>query len=120
RIDQASNTTALKSMLLKNSIRHAKAQAARIIHRTVVQPEVHSALLESIFRTKVPDVTIDHVTRLNRCPRAVAADHRPRRESLCHFYFELCISDHLHSNRLIAAQNIHAVDTRLEQIEIAL
>src|SRR5688500_14301886 len=71
-IDQACNASALELMLIKYQIGSSKTQTAPVGVRPTWQPEINTALLESVFRSIITRIAADHVKRLNGCTRAVA------------------------------------------------
>src|SRR5215207_1614896 len=119
-IDQAGNATALELMLIKYQTGSSKTQTAPVGVCPTRQPEIDAALLESVFRTIVACVAADHVERLNGCTRAIAAYNCTSIKCISHLRFEGCIGNHLHGNRLVTAEDVHAIQLRGEQIKITL
>src|SRR5688572_22245505 len=119
-IDKACNAPALELMLIKYYIGNPKDQAASVGIRAAWQPEIDTALLESIFRTIVASVAADHIERLNCCARAITTDHRARIKCISHARLERCVGNHLHCDGLIAAKDVHAIHIWDEEIKVAL
>src|SRR6266511_829900 len=119
-INQARNASALELMLIKYCIRDPETQASVVRINPTWQPEIDTALLESVLRTVVAGVAADHVERFNRGPSTVATDDRTSIERSCHFLFKWSVSNDLHGNGLITTEDIHSIQFEREQIEIAL
>ena len=118
RVDQACDAPTLELMLIKDCSGHPKTQTAPVGIRTARQPEIDTALLESVFGTVVARVAADHVERFNCRAGAIAAYCCTSVECISHLRFKWSVGNHLHRNGLIAAQDVHAIQFSGEQIKI--
>src|SRR5215216_3122739 len=117
-VDQTCDAPALELMLIEYGAGHPKAQAAPVQIRAAWPPDIDTALLESIFRAIVTGVTADHVERLHSRARAVPTDDRAGVEGSSHARFKWRVGNYQHSNGLVTAENIHAIQFRGEQIKV--
>ncbi len=117
-VDETCDAPTLKLMLIEHGSGHPKAQAAPVRVRAAGQPEIDTALLESIFRTVAAGVAANHVERLNGSTRAVPTHDRAGVEGSRHLRFEWGVGNDLHRNGLIASEDVHAIQFNGEQGKI--
>ncbi len=103
-------------MLIDDGLLQAKDQSARLRLIAAI-PQIERVLVQPVPGEVVAHIATDHVARDDGRPGAVAADGRACRVARRQRRFGGRVGHHAHGDRLIAAQDVVAVNVGGEQVK---
>ena len=117
-IERAAGAAVLEHVLVRDDVRHPEDEPARQVAGAIVGPHVHRPLAQGLGGAVAFRVAVDHVQRLHGVAGAVAAEDRAALVGVGHGRLDRRPGHDLHGDRLVTAEDVHAVHVRREEGDV--